>query len=41
MVDISNLTPAEMAQLLGKPEGEVGSAIRPVAKVGLSGNRSS
>ena len=27
MVDLSNLAPAEMAQLLGKPEGEVGSAI--------------
>lgn len=27
MVDISKLAPAEMAQLLGKPEGEAGSAI--------------
>jgi SAM-dependent methyltransferase len=27
MVDVSKLAPAEMAQLLGKPEGEAGSAI--------------
>lgn len=27
MVDLSNLAPSDMAQLLGKPEGEFGSAI--------------
>jgi cyclopropane fatty-acyl-phospholipid synthase-like methyltransferase len=27
VVDLSKLAPAEMAQLLGKPEGEAGSAL--------------
>jgi SAM-dependent methyltransferase len=30
VVDLSNLTPAEMAGMLGKPEGEVGSAVGEV-----------